>query len=285
MIPSLHDMNDYKIFLVTKMDDGYDIVVLPQPLSVRYSNTYVFFKKEYIIEWQQDIGKLVYSNLSNFLIICTYNAFNNKINTEVLHVFAFDCLATRYNTDISTPITYKYRCAVQFAPTPNEEEAISIINDHFRDKLNKLRGNNIHTTAMDKLQNESDKMNETEFIRNIASKICDASPVIMPAIADIYYNAPYTTVKWANGSTTTVAATSDEEFNKEVGLAMAMSRKYCECMGLAYPRAGFKRMVNNAHDQTAKTAARKAYKNSKKLLKAADISSEESEDHGLNSNS
>lgn len=269
MIPSLHDVRDFKIFLAVKVDDGYDIIALPQPLSIEYEMRYDKLRKEYVIEWPQDINNALYSDRSNFLILYKYNIFDKKIDTEVLHVFSLN-YSTCWCIDVSAPIRYKYRCAVNFILTPDEEMVVSILNNHFKSKVNKLRGNNIDVVKVDELQNESDNMSDTFLVlRNPARAICRVSFITMPTIADIYYNAPYTTVKWSDGTTTTVAATSGEEFNKELGLAMAMSRKYCECMGLEHPRAGFKHMVNNAHDQTEKTAARKAYKNSRKLLKEA----------------
>ncbi len=282
MIHSLHDVKDFKIFVAIKVDDGYDIVALPRPLSIRYEMNYAKLGKEYVIEWLQDISNTLYSDRSNFLILYKYNIFDKKIDTEVLRVFSFD-YSTCYCTNTSTPIPYRYRCAVNFVLTPDEKMVVDILNDRFKIKVNKLRGNNIDTITIDELPNESDNMNDKFVVLRHAA--CGVSIVAMPAITDIYYNAPHTTVKWSDGTTTTVAATNNEEFNKEFGLAMAMSRKYCECMGLKNPRAGFKRMVNNAHDQTAKTAARKTYRNSKKLLKAADISIKESEDHGFDSNS
>ena len=93
---------------------------------------------------------------------------------------------------------------------------------------------------------------------------------IMPTIDEIFFNAPHTTVKWGDGTITTVKCTDNEEFNKEIGLAMAISRKYFESFDLDHPRAIFKTFVETATDQTEKTAAKRAYKSAKKqkLLEA-----------------
>ena len=89
--------------------------------------------------------------------------------------------------------------------------------------------------------------------------------VRIPVIYDIFYNAPYTTVKWMDGTTTTVKAGADDEFNKEYGLSMAIAKKYYECLEAPNPRAAFKKAAyKNAHDQTEKTAKRRAYKEEKK---------------------
>lgn len=93
---------------------------------------------------------------------------------------------------------------------------------------------------------------------------------IMPTIDEIFFNAPHTTVKWGDGTTTTVKCTDNEEFNKEIGLAMAISRKYFESFDPNSPRAIFKTFVKTATDQTEKIAAKRAYKLAKKqkLLEA-----------------
>ena len=94
---------------------------------------------------------------------------------------------------------------------------------------------------------------------------------IMPAIDEVFFNAPYTTIKWSDDTITTVKCIEGEEFNKEVGLAMAITKKYFESADPKHPRAMIKHAVKNATDQTKKTAARKAYKLAKKqkLLEAA----------------
>lgn len=99
---------------------------------------------------------------------------------------------------------------------------------------------------------------------------------IIPIIDNVYFNNPYTTVKWKDHTTTTVKCTDGEVFNKEIGLAMAISKKYLETFGFPYPRSAFKSIVNNAVDQSAKTAAKKAYKEAKKqkLLKAGESNDE-----------
>ena len=116
------------------------------------------------------------------------------------------------------------------------------------------------------------KQEEAEMeLREAITSVIHTKLGIMPIIDDVYYNAPHTTVKWKDGTTTTVSCSEGEEFNKEFGLMAAISRKYFETLGMPYPRATLKKVVANAHDQTEKTAKRKAYKLAKKqkLLEAA----------------
>ena len=70
----------------------------------------------------------------------------------------------------------------------------------------------------------------------------------MPKVSQIWYNEPYTSVKWSDGSVTTSKCSSTETFSKEVGLAMCISKRYLECQGVEYPRTGFKSLVNTGVD-------------------------------------
>ena len=75
-------------------------------------------------------------------------------------------------------------------------------------------------------------------------------PVIMPQIEKVMFHDPATIVYWSDGDKTVVKATEGETFNEEIGLAMAISKKYCYNMSIwkaeSKPRADFKRLVKNA---------------------------------------
>jgi hypothetical protein len=68
----------------------------------------------------------------------------------------------------------------------------------------------------------------------------------MPDIQQIIYNGTHTVVKWSDGKTTVVNCREGDEFNKEVGLAMAIARKYFERVSVDTPRAEFLHAVENA---------------------------------------
>ena len=70
----------------------------------------------------------------------------------------------------------------------------------------------------------------------------------MPRISQIWYNKPYTTMKWSDGSVTTAKCSENETFSKEVGVAMCISKKYLECRGFEYARTGFKSIVEKGVD-------------------------------------
>lgn len=89
---------------------------------------------------------------------------------------------------------------------------------------------------------------------------------IMPFIDKIYYNEPHTAVKWTDGTTTVVGCADGEEFSKELGLSVAIAKKYFEILGFPYPRATLKHFAEEKGcDQTAKTKARRDFKAAKKL--------------------
>lgn len=48
----------------------------------------------------------------------------------------------------------------------------------------------------------------------------------MPSIQEVIFNGTHTVVKWNDGTTTVVNCIVEDDFNYEVGLAMAISRKY-----------------------------------------------------------
>jgi hypothetical protein len=87
----------------------------------------------------------------------------------------------------------------------------------------------------------------------------------MPRIDEVYFSKPYTTVKWIDGTTTTVKCRDDDEFNKEIGVSMAITRKYYESVS-PNPRASFKKLIyKDAIDQTTAIQNRKEKKKSARL--------------------
>lgn len=73
--------------------------------------------------------------------------------------------------------------------------------------------------------------------------------VVLPKITKVAYNFPATIVWWSDGTKTVVKMTESDrwlEFDKEVGLSMAISRKYLELLGYSNVRSAFKSFVNEA---------------------------------------
>lgn len=86
-------------------------------------------------------------------------------------------------------------------------------------------------------------VNMSESIDKQFRKLCT---IHLPLIKKIYFDNPYTIVEWEDGEKTKVCATDADEFDEEVGLAMAIARRYCEKTGAGEPRGYFKRLIEDA---------------------------------------
>lgn len=89
----------------------------------------------------------------------------------------------------------------------------------------------------------------------------------VPVITRCIINDPAVVVFWSDGTKTVGKCMGDDEFNPEIGLAMAISRKYYELIGFPSPRSAFKNQLKNAEDRSAKTKEKRERK--LKLLEAA----------------
>lgn len=93
----------------------------------------------------------------------------------------------------------------------------------------------------------ADDYNEVKETINMSAFVF---PVIMPQIEKVMFHDPATIIYWSDGDKTVVKATEGETFNEEIGLAMAISKKYCYNMSIwkaeSHPRADFKQLVKNA---------------------------------------
>lgn len=69
----------------------------------------------------------------------------------------------------------------------------------------------------DAFEYESGRDREVRLISAGASRI--------PAVLAIYANPPYTTVKWGDGSTTTVKCCEDDTYSEAQGFAAALTKK------------------------------------------------------------
>lgn len=90
---------------------------------------------------------------------------------------------------------------------------------------------------------------------------------IMPSISRIIINDPAVVVFWNDGTKTVGKCMNKDIFDPEIGLAMAISRKFYELLGFENPRGAFKQALKHAEDRSAKTKEKKERK--QKLLNAA----------------
>lgn len=59
----------------------------------------------------------------------------------------------------------------------------------------------------------------------VAVRLISGSPNRLPVVLAIYANPPYTTVKWGDGSTTTVKCCEDDTYSEAQGFAAALTKK------------------------------------------------------------
>ena len=103
-----------------------------------------------------------------------------------------------------------------------------------------------------------------ELCPECIDKFKDSTGYNLPNIQEVFFNIPYTTVKWDDDTTTTVKCSDKDVFSKEIGLSIAITKKYFEQKNSAHPWMVFNSIIKTSDDQTEKTAARKAYKEAKK---------------------
>lgn len=224
---------NFKIFYVQPIGE---IVPLPNPIRIESMVDYDYMYSD--VEWPvQDIeNKNQLFKPHNLFIF--YKQLNGDIITDI-----FECLGVNYRL---------------FSTAPSSMGCENTITFRFR-KVD--------------IFNLSNRIKEIYNMQNnqLARLMINSTyglPILMaiPRIDEIYFTEPYTTIKWTDKSTTTVRCQDGEEFNKEVGVAMAITRKYFESMPVANPRGSFKELVyKKASDQTKAVHDRKARKKKKKL--------------------
>ena len=74
---------------------------------------------------------------------------------------------------------------------------------------------------------------------------------IIPVIREIIFNKPYTIVKWSDGTETTVRCIDKDTFDKETGVAMAITKKYFQRISPSH-RSELKKCIRFAKDYSNK---------------------------------
>lgn len=70
-----------------------------------------------------------------------------------------------------------------------------------------------------------------EFARELDKIICDPTFGCFPLsvtkenVLGAWFNEPYTTVKWSDGTTTTVKCGDDDEYNKATGFLLCCAKR------------------------------------------------------------
>lgn len=183
----------------------------PKPIRIAYN----YDRRQIILEYfENSKQKIKYFNMGNFTIIGRVVNSPNKEDFIIIPLTIYTCTK---RSDLYNGIYTEYICKRREEFTIDEKQAIT---KYYKDHM-------------------------------ITSLIEHGSfPNHMPGIRKVFFNDPYTTIKWTDDTTTTVKCRDDEKFNKEIGVSMAISRKYFELNNPTAPRAKFKEIVKNATDQT-----------------------------------
>ena len=203
--------------------------------------------------------------------------------THVLEVVILEVIeATSYINGIFGEHKFKYYCKRLI---PSNPSLISRVKSAYR--RNFLSGCELSAPlySFDKLPEltvtSSARNCDTSMIENLKKEIQSVSNEILnglgvnlmiknvPLITRCIINDPGVVVFWSDGTKTVGKCMSDDEFNPEIGLAMAISRKYYELIGFPNPRGAFKKQLKNAENQSAKTKEKRERK--LKLLEAAKV--------------
>lgn len=101
----------------------------------------------------------------------------------------------------------------------------------------------------------SPRIDYTKFYarKKLPSEIGETMIKNVPVITRCIINDPAVVVFWSDGTKTIGKCIDNDEFNPEIGLSMAISRKYYELIGFPNPRSAFKNQLKIAEDHSAKT--------------------------------
>lgn len=93
-------------------------------------------------------------------------------------------------------------------------------------------------------------------------RLISISPNLIPTVLAIYVNPPYTTVKWGDGTVTTVKCCEDDTYSEAQGFAAALAKKLY---------GGKHGSSSHVKKFVASHAVRKAKKSAKKEKKKPDL--------------
>lgn len=242
---------------------------MDKPVHVNIIETGVYRKLSFELSWDSPI---CLKNSDSCITLKrdadTYIALVNKVNKlignsyidiQLLEINTFDyagdggitikCVkATPYilSSDIIKQIEYAYDRAVNNTPI-------------FKTLLN--------TCALP--CDISPRIDYTKFYSNATLQHLIGEEMIkkVPVINRVIVNDPAVVVFWSDDTKTIGKCIDGDEFNPEIGLSMAISRKYYELIGFPNPRSAFKNQLKIAEDRSAKTKEKRDRKT--KLLESA----------------
>lgn len=84
--------------------------------------------------------------------------------------------------------------------------------------------------------------------RYVIKYVVIPSPSFAMEYKGVWFNPPYTTIVWNDGSKTIAKAKDGETFDKDTGVSICLAKRYLELNGATSPRNTIKKMVENGID-------------------------------------
>ena len=226
------------------MDHNGEFILLPRPDKYVASTNY-YERVMVRVQWSiTQLGDCVkFFRRGHRFIFCQLNSMKPKIELFKCSGIDYSYFSTNKNEVITDTVSFRFD---GIDPMNKSEYDQKIINEFEKGYIVGNFGTSIVATTINTMYGMP------QFS-------------VMPHIDEVYFNKPYTTVKWIDGTTTTVKCRDDDEFNKEIGVSMAITRKYYESVS-PNPRASFKKLIyKDAIDQTTAIQNRKEKKKSARL--------------------
>ena len=225
-------------------NDEFKFLPLENPISIAMEDDYIY------ISWNELLCASMFFYDTNTNVLIDIRDLGDPYNTHRLLLCSYVNCSYEVNFMNESTITIKFEPIYHL-----DDEEIECVDAYISYK------HNFGLTYGAR----------NPYFRNPCGCEHPKASVIIPLIHDIYYNDPYTAVRWFDGTVTTVKVSDGEIFDKETGLAMAIAKKYYECLDVPNIRAAFKKAVyKDAHDHSQKTAERLARKLAAKMKEARD---------------
>ena len=238
----MYDTNNFQVGYYFVSDD---ILVKEsiKPINVEFDTNVEYYdsynlnaKPDKFVKIQYDSNDISKSKLDQYL---------KHLESKPHDVFCI--LIEKYNEYSVTPSMYKiYTMNLRRSWHPNNIDVsydnytnitYTIVNIQYASTINK-----------DIFEVVRKILSVDHILLRIGNKI-EEQTIMMPFIKSVIFNEPYTIVKWTDGTFTKVRCIDQDSFNEEIGLSMAISRKYFESISHKdekTPRADFLRYVKHA---------------------------------------
>jgi hypothetical protein len=254
---------------------GIDFVAKPNQIRFEY-NPICGLSVDII--WDKPILSRFIGNEKIYFAIVGPNPNTRVLRTTILEVVEIMCTDTDESFGITTEAKYHCNrlnysdpgliCRVQAAYKRNFLDNCELSVPLYGFSKSSKRAITLDARNYDNGVRESFEKDIQRLSNAILKGLGDTHMLrSVPIITRCIINDPAVVVFWSDDTKTVGKCMGDDEFNPEIGLAMAISRKFYEIVGFPNPRSAFRNQLKNAEDRSAKTKERRERKS--KLLEEA----------------